>query len=51
MEGLINVIVNRDNLNEAFDKVRKNRGAAGVDTKDILCKPTLKLISSLLLDC
>lgn len=35
MEGLINVILNRDNLNEAFEKVRKNKGAAGVDAKDI----------------
>lgn len=35
MEGLINVIINRDNLNEAFEKVRKNKGAAGVDAKDI----------------
>ena len=35
MEGLINVILNRDNLNEAFEKVRKNKGAAGVDVKDI----------------
>lgn len=35
MEGLINVILNRDNLNEAFEKVRINKGAAGVDAKDI----------------
>ena len=35
MEGLINIILNRDNLNEAFEKVRKNKGAAGVDAKDI----------------
>lgn len=33
--GLIYLITDRDNLNEAFKKVRRNKGAAGVDAKDI----------------
>lgn len=33
--GLIHVITHRDNLNEAFKKVRRNKGAAGVDAKDV----------------
>lgn len=33
--GLIYLITNRDNLNEAFKKVRRNKGAAVVDAKDI----------------
>jgi len=33
--GLIYLITNRDNLNEAFKKVKRNKGAAGVDAKDI----------------
>lgn len=32
---LINQITSRDNLNMAFKKVKKNKGAAGVDEKDI----------------
>lgn len=33
--GLIYLITNRDNLNEAFKRVKRNKGAAGVDVKDI----------------
>ena len=33
--GLIYLITNRDNLNEAFKRVKRNKGAAGVDAKDI----------------
>lgn len=33
--GLIYVITHRDNLNEAFKRVRRNKGVAGVDAKDI----------------
>ena len=33
--GLIYLITDRDNLNEAFKKVRRNKGVAGVDAKDI----------------
>jgi len=33
--GIIYLITDRDNLNEAFKKVRRNKGAAGVDAKDI----------------
>ncbi|MBK3496777.1 hypothetical protein JFL43_18300 [Viridibacillus sp. YIM B01967] len=33
--GLIYLITDRDNLNEAFKKVRRNKGAAGVDAKGI----------------
>jgi RNA-directed DNA polymerase len=32
---LIEIILDRDNLNHAFEKVRRNKGAAGVDAKDI----------------
>lgn len=32
---LINRITSRDNLNMAFNRVKKNKGAAGVDEKDI----------------
>lgn len=32
---LIEVILEKDNLNQAFERVRKNKGAAGVDAKDI----------------
>ncbi|MEH7440680.1 group II intron reverse transcriptase/maturase [Neobacillus drentensis] len=33
--GLIRRITSRDNLNQAFKKVKRNKGAAGVDEKDI----------------
>ncbi|MFC4408953.1 group II intron reverse transcriptase/maturase [Chungangia koreensis] len=33
--GLIYLITHRDNLNEAFKRVKRNKGAAGVDAKDI----------------
>ncbi|MFC0275052.1 group II intron reverse transcriptase/maturase [Metabacillus herbersteinensis] len=33
--ALIEVILERDNLNQAFERVRRNKGAAGVDEKDI----------------
>lgn len=33
--GLIYLITDRDNLNEAFKRVRRNKGVAGVDEKDI----------------
>lgn len=33
--GLIYLITDRHNLNEAFKMVRRNKGAAGVDAKDI----------------
>ncbi|MDX5474879.1 MAG: hypothetical protein LPK00_05015 [Bacillaceae bacterium] len=33
--NLIDKILDRNNLNLAFEKVRKNKGAAGVDAKDI----------------
>lgn len=32
---LIEMVLERDNLNQAFEKVRRNKGAAGVDAKDI----------------
>ncbi|MDQ0862266.1 phage-related minor tail protein [Bacillus sp. V2I10] len=32
---LIEIILDRDNLNQAFERVRRNKGAAGVDAKDI----------------
>lgn len=32
---LIEQILDRDNLNSAFKKVKKNKGAAGVDAKDV----------------
>ncbi|AST89912.1 group II intron reverse transcriptase/maturase [Sutcliffiella cohnii] len=32
---LIEMILEKDNLNQAFEKVRRNKGAAGVDAKDI----------------
>jgi RNA-directed DNA polymerase len=32
---LIEIILERDNLNQAFERVRRNKGAAGVDAKDI----------------
>ncbi|WP_180954714.1 hypothetical protein [Bacillus sp. V5-8f] len=32
---LIRRIVSRENLNQAFLKVKRNKGAAGVDAKDI----------------
>lgn len=32
---LIKRITNRENLNRAFQKVKRNKGAAGVDAKDI----------------
>lgn len=32
---LIETILEKDNLNHAFERVRKNKGAAGVDAKDI----------------
>jgi RNA-directed DNA polymerase len=32
---LIEKILERDNLNQAFERVRRNKGAAGVDAKDI----------------
>lgn len=35
MNELINKITSRDNLNLAFQKVKRNKGAAGVDEKDI----------------
>jgi RNA-directed DNA polymerase len=33
--GLIYLITDRENLEEAFKRVRRNKGAAGVDAKDI----------------
>lgn len=33
--GLIHLITDRDNLNEAFKRVQRNKGAAGVDAKDV----------------
>jgi len=32
---LIERIISRENMNQAFRKVRRNKGAAGVDEKDI----------------
>ncbi|MGS2780556.1 group II intron reverse transcriptase/maturase [Robertmurraya sp. GLU-23] len=32
---LIEMILERNNLNQAFERVRRNKGAAGVDAKDI----------------
>ncbi|WP_168733749.1 hypothetical protein [Metabacillus sediminilitoris] len=32
---LIEKILEKDNLNQAFERVRRNKGAAGVDAKDI----------------
>jgi RNA-directed DNA polymerase len=32
---IIEKILERDNLNQAFERVRRNKGAAGVDAKDI----------------
>ncbi|MBO1515526.1 hypothetical protein [Metabacillus bambusae] len=34
-KSLIEQILDRDNLNVAFKKVKKNKGAAGVDAKDV----------------
>ncbi|WP_419880428.1 hypothetical protein ACN6MY_12070 [Peribacillus sp. B-H-3] len=32
---IIDHITDEDNLNQAFKKVKRNKGAAGVDVKDI----------------
>jgi RNA-directed DNA polymerase len=32
---LIMRIISRENMNQAFQKVKRNKGAAGVDEKDI----------------
>ncbi|SFE41033.1 Reverse transcriptase (RNA-dependent DNA polymerase) [Bacillus sp. OV194] len=35
MKSIIEQITRKENLNQAFQKVRRNKGAAGVDEKDI----------------